>query len=177
MSRLSMVVCFICSVWVLLKNATIRFGRLLCPAPKGPPDLQEVDGNHGPRGADKRLEKGGQEIDSRASFLVQWLRICLPMQGHQFNPWSGKIPHATGQLSSCPTTTEPALWSPISRNYWAHVLQLLKPVHLEPVLRHEKPPQWETPHAAMKSSPRSPQLEKAWAWQWRPSTAKTTMHK
>ena len=28
-----------------------------------------------------------------------------------FNPWSGKIPHATEQLSPCATTTEPALWS------------------------------------------------------------------
>ena len=27
--------------------------------------------------------------------------------GHRFDPWSGKIPHATGQLSPCATTTEP----------------------------------------------------------------------
>ena len=26
-----------------------------------------------------------------------------------FDPWSGKIPHATEQLSPCPTTTEPVL--------------------------------------------------------------------
>ena len=26
-----------------------------------------------------------------------------------FEPWSGKIPHATKQLSLCTTTTEPAL--------------------------------------------------------------------
>ena len=33
---------------------------------------------------------------------------------------------------------------PVSHSYWAHVPQLLKPVHLEPVLRNkEKPPQWE----------------------------------
>ena len=30
-------------------------------------------------------------------------------RGHRFEPWSGKIPHATEQLSSCATTTEPAL--------------------------------------------------------------------
>ena len=27
--------------------------------------------------------------------------------GHRFDPWSRKIPHATGQLSPCPTPTEP----------------------------------------------------------------------
>ncbi|XP_059997592.1 RING finger protein 207 isoform X4 [Lagenorhynchus albirostris] len=30
-------------------------------------------------------------------------------RGHGFEPWSGKIPHATEQLSPCATTTEPAL--------------------------------------------------------------------
>ena len=28
---------------------------------------------------------------------------------HRFNPWSGKIPHASGQLSPCATTTEAKL--------------------------------------------------------------------
>ena len=55
---------------------------------------------------------------------------------HRFNPWSGKIPHASGQLSQSTTRTEP------TRSTWAG------------------------------SSPCSPQLEKAWAQQWRPSTAK-----
>ena len=41
------------------------------------------------------------------SLVVQWLRICLPIQGHGFDPYSRKIPHAKGQLSPCPTTTEP----------------------------------------------------------------------
>ena len=27
------------------------------------------------------------------------------------DPWSRRIPHATGQLSPCTTTTEPVLWS------------------------------------------------------------------
>ena len=45
-----------------------------------------------------------------ASLVVQWLRIHLLMQGrHRFNPWSGKIPYAVGQLSLCSTTSEPAL--------------------------------------------------------------------
>ena len=35
---------------------------------------------------------------SRASLVAQWLRVCLPCRGHGFEPWSGKIPHATEQL-------------------------------------------------------------------------------
>ena len=43
------------------------------------------------------------------SLVVQWLRICLPVQGRGFDPWSGRIPHAAEQLSLCATSTEPAL--------------------------------------------------------------------
>ena len=34
----------------------------------------------------------------RTSLVVQWLRICLSMQGTGVR--SGRIPHASGQLSS-----------------------------------------------------------------------------
>ena len=34
----------------------------------------------------------------RTFLVAQWIRICLPMQGTGFNPWSGKIPHAMEQL-------------------------------------------------------------------------------
>ena len=37
--------------------------------------------------------------NERASLVVQWLRVHLPMQGTQFDPWSGKIPQAMEQLS------------------------------------------------------------------------------
>ena len=37
-----------------------------------------------------------------ASLVVQWLRICLTMQGTRV-PWSGKIPRAAEQLSPCST--------------------------------------------------------------------------
>ena len=69
----------------------------------------------------------------RTSLVVQLLRIRLPMQGTRFDPCSGKIPHAEGQLSPCTTTTEPA--HPRAR-----------------ALQQEKPLQWEA---------RAPQLEKA----------------
>ena len=39
--------------------------------------------------------------------VVQQLRICLAIQGTWVQPWSGKIPHAAGQLSICTTTPEP----------------------------------------------------------------------
>ena len=55
--------------------------------------------------------------------VAQWLRICLPVQGTGVHPWSRKIPHV------------PQLLSLRSR---AHRLQLLKPMHLEPVLRNKR---------------------------------------
>ena len=50
----------------------------------------------------------------RTSLVVQQLRIHFTCQcrGHGFNPWSGKIPHAVGQLSLCATTT--VSWVPQS---------------------------------------------------------------
>ena len=82
-----------------------------------------------------------------------WESTCQ-CRGHGFEPWSGKIPHATEQLSPCTTTTEPTCcnyWSPCAttpepaccnywslcalgpacHNYWARVLQLFKPAHLK----------------------------------------------
>ena len=38
-----------------------------------------------------------------------WIRVHLLMQGTRVRSWSGKIPHATEQLSPCATATEPAL--------------------------------------------------------------------
>ena len=65
---------------------------------------------------------------------------------------------------------------PASHNYWARVPQLLKPTHLEPVLRNEKPPQWEA-RAPQQSGLRSPQIEKARAQQRRPNAAKKKKEK
>ena len=36
----------------------------------------------------------------------------LPARGKGFDPWSGKIPHASEQLSLSITVTEPTLWGP-----------------------------------------------------------------
>ena len=73
---------------------------------------------------------------------------------HRFKSWSGKTPHAAEQLSPWATTTEPVLYGPGSRNYWA-------PEPRARALRREQPAQTEacTPH--LESSPRSLQLETA----------------
>ena len=35
-------------------------------------------------------------LDDWTSLVIQWMRVCLQMQGHLFNPCSGKIPHGWG---------------------------------------------------------------------------------
>ena len=64
------------------------------------------------------------------SLVVQWLRICLPMQGTRVRALVREDP-------TCRGATKPA-----SHNCWARVTQLLKLVCLEPVLHDKKPPQW-----------------------------------
>ena len=60
-----------------------------------------------------------------------------------FDPWSGKLPHAAGQLSPHATATEPALRAS--------------------ELQQEKPLQWEVHTLQPEGSSSSPQLEKAQA--------------
>ena len=67
------------------------------------------------------------------------------MRGHRFDPLSGEIPQATEQLSLMCHNYWACALEPESRNYWANVLILLKPMHLELMLhnklshRSEKP--------------------------------------
>ena len=46
--------------------------------------------------------------------VIQWIRICLPMQGTWVWSWSRTIPHATEQLSLGTTSPEPTPegWAP-----------------------------------------------------------------
>ena len=67
-----------------------------------------------------------------------------------------------------PTYHGPA--KPVS-HHWAHVPQLLKTVYQGPGPHQEKPRQWEACVLQQKSSPCSPQLEKACAKQCRPGAA------
>ena len=80
-----------------------------------------------------------------ASLVAQWLRIRLPMQGTQVQALVWEDP-------TCHGTTKPVrhnYWAcalePASHNYWARVPQLLKPVHLEPMLRNKRSHRNEKP--------------------------------
>ena len=74
----------------------------------------------------------------RCSWVAQWLRVCLPMQGTQVRAlvWEDPTWHRP---------TKPVChnyWAcaqdPVSHNYWAHVLQLLKSMCLETMLRNTR---------------------------------------
>ena len=97
-------------------------------------------------------------------YMIQWFFITkmltgLPWwhsgkestcqcRGHGFEPWSGKIPHATEQLSLCATTTE------------ACAPRSCAPQQEKSLQWEARAPQWrvapraatrESPHAAMKT--------------------------
>ena len=55
---------------------------------------------------------GSLDLKTSARGLPRWLSgkgFACQCRGHRFHPWFGKIPHATEQLSPCPTTTDPVL--------------------------------------------------------------------
>ena len=118
----------------------------------------------------------------QASLVAQWLRIHLPMQGTRVrsltredptchgatkpmrhNYWAWALEHASHNYwVHVPQLLKPARLEPVRHNYWARVPQLLKPARLEPVLRNKRSHNNEKPVPRNeKSSPRSPQLEKA----------------
>ena len=108
-----------------------------------------------------------QEIIMGTSLLAQWLRICLPMQG----TW---VQSLVQEDPTCCRATKPVLhnyWGcalePASHNYRARMPR----AH---ALQQEKP---ESTCTTTKSSPRSPQLEKARALQQRPNAAKNKINK
>ena len=59
-----------------------------------------------------------------ASLVVQWLRICLPMQGTWVRALVGEAPTCRGATK------------PLRHNYWARAPRACAP-------QQEKPPQWE----------------------------------
>ena len=72
-----------------------------------------------------------------------WESACQ-CRGHGFEPWSGKIPHATEQLGPWATTAEPARLEPVLRNKRGHDSE--RPAH-----RDEEWPRL----AATRESPRT----------------------
>ena len=100
----------------------------------------------------------------QTSLVVQWLRICLPKQGHGFDPRCRKIPPALGEQSLCTTLR------PCSR--------ALKPQPLSSFFRacpgllpYNKRSRCNEKPTHLGSSPCSLQLEKALVQQQRPSPA------
>ena len=99
------------------------------------------------------LKKHGIQI----CLVAPWIRICLPVHG----PWVRSLvwedPTGSG-------TTKPMgrrYWArALKPKYWAHVLQLLKSVFLEPILCNERSHCSEklctaTPLATTRESPQS----------------------
>ena len=65
--------------------------------------------------------------------VVQWLGICLPMQGTRVR----------SLVQEDPTCRRAA--KPVHHNYWACVPEVLKPGHLEPVLHNKRSHLYEKP--------------------------------
>ena len=93
-------------------------------------------------------------------------------RGHGFEPWSGRIPHATEQLNPCATAAEPALCSPratatepVCHNCWG-------PHSWRPCSATGEATAMRGQRIAVKSSPSSPQLEGARAQRRGPNAAK-----
>ena len=103
-----------------------------------------------------------------ASVVAQWLRICLPMQGTRVRAPVWEDPMCRGATK------------PVRHNYWACALESPHATTTEPTCHNYWSPHSTTredttmrrPCTATKSSPCSPQLEKAHAQQWRPNAAK-----
>ena len=86
-----------------------------------------------------------QNSFSGASLVAQWLRTPLPMQGTRVRALVREDPTCRGAAKPVRHNYWACALEPVSHNYWAHVPQLLKLTHLEPVLsnkrshRNEKP--------------------------------------
>ena len=72
--------------------------------------------------------------------MIQWLRICLLIEGHGCVLWSGKIPLVLEQLSPCTATPEACALERMLRNQSSHHNE--KPAHhngsVAPILCNQK---------------------------------------
>ena len=95
------------------------------------------------------------------SWLIDKESSCQ-CRGHQFHPWSGKMPHAVGQLNLCAISIDPVLWSPGPQLVSPLGLQKLEPPHPRDCApQREKPPQWEAGAQQPEGSIYSLQIEKS----------------
>ena len=79
-----------------------------------------------------------KSVQGGASLVAQWLRIRLPMQGTQVRALVRKDPTCRGATNPVCHNYWACTLEPGSHNYRVHVLQLLKPTCLEPVLRNKR---------------------------------------
>ena len=101
------------------------------------------------------------------SLVAQWIRTRMPMQGTWVQALVQEDPTCHGATKPTYHNYWACALELTSHNYWACVQQLLKPMHIEPMLHNKR-----SPHTTTKSSPHLPQLEKARVQQRRPNTAK-----
>ena len=111
------------------------------------------------------LFKSPYNIGYRTSLVAQWLRICLPMQG----TWVRSLAR---EDHTCHGATKPMCYK-----YWACALEAAShnywsPHAYSPCSATREATALRSPSTARKSSPRSPQLEKACAQQRRPNSTK-----
>ena len=81
----------------------------------------------------------------RGFLVAQWLSICLPMQGTRVRALVWEDPTCRGATKPVCHNYWACALEPTSHNYWARVPQLLKPMHLEPVLCNKKSHRSEKP--------------------------------
>ena len=105
-----------------------------------------------------------KNIHTRLPWLSTGEESACQCRRHEFDPCSGKIPHAVEQLSSRAIAVELVFWSPESRNY-----RVLEPVpcsergHCNWKLEHHSQRVAVAPHSLRTSQ------------QQRPSTAKNNI--
>ena len=104
------------------------------------------------------------------SLVAQWLRIHLPMQGTWVQSLVREDPTCHGAAKPVHGNYWACALEPASHNYWS-------PHAYSPCSATRETTATRGPHTAMKSSLRSPQLEKACVQQWRPKAAKSIINK
>ena len=77
--------------------------------------------------------------------VAQWLRIHLPRQGTRVRALVQEDPTCRGATKPVHHNYWACALEPASHSYWAHVPQLLKPAHLEPLLQHKRSHRNEKP--------------------------------
>ena len=90
------------------------------------------------------------KVSHRTSLEVQQMRICLPMQGSWFDPWSRKIPHANKPM---PHHHWAYSLEPMSHNYCTWMLQLLKPKRSKACALQREVTTMRSPHTATRVTP------------------------